>query len=90
MEKLIKDLKFEDYDAYYYRLVQIGKAMFDLYDCKSLRSEQIELLAMSSSDDKIKGMNIVMNNRLILNQNYYVYQRNVDFIKAIKLIRLTK
>ena len=63
MEKLIKDLKFEDYDAYYYRLVQIGKAMFDLHDCKSLSREQIELLAMSSSEDKIKGMEIVANNR---------------------------
>ena len=70
MEKLKKNLIFEDYDAYYYRLVQIGKAMFDLYDCKILSNEQKELLAMSSNDDKIKGMNIVINNRLILNHNY--------------------
>ena len=90
MEKYNKDLKFEDYDAYYYRLVQIGKAMFDLYDCKSLSREQIELLAMSSNDDKIEGMNLVMNNRVILNKNYNVYRRNIDSIKSIKRLRLTK
>ena len=90
MEKYNKDLKFEDYDAYYYRLVQIGKAMFDLYDCKPLSRAQIELLAMASNDDKIHGMNIVMNNRLILNKNYNVYIRNIDSIKSIKLLRLTK
>lgn len=90
MEKYNKDLKFEDYNAYYYRLVQIGKAMFDLYDCKSLSREQIELLATASNDDKIDGMNIVMNKRLILNQNYNVYRRNIDSINSIKRLRLTK
>lgn len=90
MEKITKDLKFEEYNAYYYRLVQIGKAMFDLYDCKTLRSEQIELLATTSNDDKIRGMDIVINNRLILNKNYNVYLRNVDSIKAIKCVRSIK
>lgn len=84
------NLKFEDYNAYYYRLVQIGKAMFDLYDCKILSNEQKELLAMSSSDDKIKGMDIIINNRLILNHNYDIYRKNVDSIKTIKRIRRTK
>ena len=84
------NLKFEDYDVYYYRLVQIGKAMFDLYDCKSLSREQIELLAISSNDDKIKGMDIVINNRLILNHNYDIYRKNIDSIKTIKRIRRTK
>ena len=84
------NLKFEDYDVYYYRLVQIGKAMFDLYDCKSLSREQIELLAISSNDDKIKGMDIVINNRLILNHNYDIYRKNIDSIKTIKHIRRTK
>lgn len=83
-------LMFEDYDAYYFRLVQIGKAMFALYDCKPLNKEQIELLAMSSNDDKIKGMDIVVNNRLTLNKNYNTYLRNVYSIKATKRLRLTK
>lgn len=88
MEKYNKDLKFENYNAYYYRLVQIGKAMFDLYDCKILSNEQKELLAMSSSDDILRGMEIVVNNRLILNHNYDIYRKNVDSIKAIKRIRI--
>lgn len=88
-EKFNKNLKFEDYDAYYYRLVQIGKAMFDLYDCKSLSNEQIDLLAMSSNDDKIHGMDIVMSSRLVLNKNYNVYRRNSDSIKALRLLRLS-
>ena len=90
MEKYNSDLKFEDYNAYYYRLVQIGKAMFDLYDCKILSNEQKELLAISSNDDKIKGMDIVINNRLILNHNYDIYRKNIDSIKTIKRIRKTK
>lgn len=90
MVKLTKDLKLEDYNAYYYRLVQIGKAMFDLYDCKSLSREQIELIAMSSSDDILRGMEIVVNNRLTLNNNYNTYRRNVDAIKAVKLIKRSK
>ena len=81
------NLKYENYNAYYYRLVQIGKAMFDLYDCKILSYEQKELLAMSSNDDKIKGMDIVINNRLILNYNYDIYRKNVDSIKTIKRVR---
>lgn len=88
MENL-KNLQFKDYDAYYYRLVQIGKAMFELYDCKPLSYEQIELLAISSDKDKIDGMNIVMNNRLLINKNYNTYIRNTDSIKALRLLRLS-
>ena len=68
-EKKLNFKECEDYDAYYYRLVQIGKAVFDLYDCKPLSNEQIELLAISSNDDKIRGMDIVVSSRLVLNKN---------------------
>lgn len=84
-----KELKFEEYDAYYYRLVQIGKAMFALYDCKPLSNEQIELLAISSSDDIIHGMNIVVNNRIIINKDYDIYRRNSDSIRTRKCLRLS-
>lgn len=85
-----KNLKFEEYNAYYYRLVQIGKAMIALYDCKPLNNEQIELLAMSSDRDKLAGIDIVMKNRLVLNKNYNTYVRNVDAIKARTILRLSR
>lgn len=87
MEKFNKDMIFEDYNAYYYRLVQIGKAMFDLYDCKQLSREQIELLAMSSSNDILRGMEIVVNNRIALNKNYNLYKKNIDSIESVRRIR---
>jgi len=87
MLKLTKELELEEYNAYYYRLVQIGKAMFDLYDCKQLSREQIELLAMSSSNDILRGLEIVVNNRIVLNEKYNVYKKNIDSIKSISRIR---
>lgn len=89
MEKYIKNYN-ENQVGFYDELVSVGKAMFDLYACKPLSVDQIEMLATASDEDKVLGMNIVASNRLTLNQNYNTYNRNVDAIKAVRLLKRSK
>ena len=89
MDKEIKNYN-ENQFGFYNELVNVGKAMFDLYSCRPLTVEQIEILATASDEDKVLGMNLVAGNRLTINQNYNTYSRNVDAIKAVRLIKRSK
>ena len=89
MEKEIKNYN-ENQFGFYNELVSVGKAMFDLYACRPLSAEQIEILATASDEDKVLGMNLVVGNRLTISPNYNTYSRNVDAIKAVRLLKKSK
>lgn len=83
MKKIIEENLSKDY----YRLMDIGNAMLAYYDGRVLNSDQIELIANSSNDDKISGMNLAAAERLLLKYSYPTFQKNTDAIKTAKLIR---
>ena len=89
MDKEIKNYN-EKQNGFYNELVSVGKAMFDLYSCRPLSAEQIEILATASDEDKVLGMNLVVGNRLTISPKYNTYSRNVDAIKAGRLLKKSK
>ena len=69
----------------YSKLLTIGNAMFAYYEGKELSQEQIELIANSSNEAKIMGMNCVADIRLQFEEgSNSIYKTNTDAILATR------
>ena len=73
--------KLGKYISYLYNL---GSAMRAYYNCEELSLDQIELIANATSEDKIRGMNLVSDHVLVNDKNYVTYYKNSTAIKLSK------
>lgn len=85
-ENIKKKNEKEEISHYYFRLTFIGYAMFAYYDGEPLTENQIKLIVESSSEEKIRGMNLVAGNRLKLNKDgsHRTFCNNSTAIKLAK------
>lgn len=90
MEK-INSSKYETLEKYYSYLYELGNAMFAYYDSMTmLSSEQIQLIANSSDEDKVSGMYFAARDRQRIKYGYSTFSKNTNAIRDAKIIKRSK